>query len=62
MSKKIKVTLVKSVIGRPEQQRKVAKTLGLKKTNSYVIHEDTPAIRGMVNAISHLVDVEEVDA
>lgn len=62
MAKKIKVTLVKSVIGRPEQQRKVVKTLGLKKTNSFVIHEDTPAIRGMVNAVSHLVEVEEVEA
>ncbi|NLT95722.1 MAG: 50S ribosomal protein L30 [Clostridia bacterium] len=62
MAKKIKVTLVNSVIGRPEQQRKVVKALGLKKTNSFVIHEDTPAIRGMVNAVSHLVEVEEVEA
>lgn len=62
MTKQIKVTLVRSVIGRPEQQRKVVKTLGLGKTNSFVIHEDTPAIRGMVNAVSHLVEVEEVEA
>lgn len=62
MAKKIKVTLVRSVIGRPEKQRRVVKTLGLKKTNSFVIHEDTPAIRGMVNTVSHLVEVEEVDA
>ncbi|MGI6225180.1 MAG: 50S ribosomal protein L30 [Peptococcales bacterium] len=62
MANKIKVTLVKSVIGRPEQQRKVVETLGLKKTNSFVIHEDTPAIRGMVNKVSHLVQIEEVDA
>jgi len=62
MTNKIKVTLVRSVIGRPEQQRKVVKTLGLKKTNSFVIHEDTPAIRGMVNAINHLVEVEKVEA
>lgn len=57
---KLKITLVKSVIGRPKNQRITAKTLGLKKTNSHVIQEDTPAIRGMVNTISHLVKVEEV--
>lgn len=62
MTKKIKVTLVKSVIGRNEQQRKVVEALGLKKTNSFVIHEDTPAIRGMVNTINHLVQIEEVEA
>lgn len=62
MVNKIKVTLVKSVIGRSEKQRKIAQALGLKKTNSFVVHEDTPAIRGMVNAISHLVDVKEVEA
>ncbi|NLW25473.1 MAG: 50S ribosomal protein L30 [Clostridia bacterium] len=62
MSKKIKVTLVKSVIGRPERQRKVIQTLGLRKLNSSVIHEDTPAIRGMVNAVSHLVEVKEIEA
>ncbi|MFZ7104428.1 MAG: 50S ribosomal protein L30 [Peptococcaceae bacterium] len=62
MAKKIKVTLVRSVIGRPQQQRRVVQTLGLKKMNSFVIHEDTPAIRGMVNTVSHLVEVEEVDA
>ncbi len=58
----IKITLVKSVIGSPERQRRVVKALGLKKTNSSVIQEDTPVIRGMVAKVHHLVSVEEIDA
>ncbi|MBR6755943.1 MAG: 50S ribosomal protein L30 [Peptococcaceae bacterium] len=56
----LKITLVKSVIGSSERQRNVVKALGLKKTNSSVVQEDTPTIRGMVNKVSHLVSVEEV--
>lgn len=62
MANKIKVTLVKSVIGRPEDQRATVKALGLNKINSYSVHNDTPQIRGMVNKVVHLVDVEEVKA
>ena len=58
----LKITLVKSVIGSSERQRNVVKALGLKKTNSSVVQEDTPTIRGMVNKVSHLVSVEEVEA
>jgi large subunit ribosomal protein L30 len=62
MSDKIKVTLIRSLIGRPEKQRRVVKSLGLRKLNSSVIHDDTDSIRGMVRAINHLVNVEKVEA
>ena len=59
---KLKITLVKSVIGYSEHQRKIDKALGLGKTQSSVIQEDTPSIRGMIHKVSHLVSVEEVQA
>lgn len=60
MTKKIQVTLKRSLIGRPETQRIVVKTLGLRKLNQTVIHNDNPSIRGMINKVSHLVEVVEV--
>lgn len=57
---KIKVTLVKSTIGRVKRQEKIAQSLGLGKLNSSVIKENNESIQGMVDAISHLVTVEEV--
>lgn len=54
----IKVTLVKSVIGRIESHRATVKGLGLRRLNHTVVVEDTPAIRGMINAVSYLVKVE----
>ncbi len=62
MADQIKITLVKSVIGSSEKQRNIVKALGLKKTNSSVIHNDTETIRGMINKINHLVSVDEVQA
>ncbi|MCB5067073.1 50S ribosomal protein L30 [Streptococcus mutans] len=56
----IKITLTKSPIGRIPAQRKTVVALGLSKLNSSVIKEDNAAIRGMVNAVSHLVTVEDV--
>ncbi|HDP2828713.1 TPA: 50S ribosomal protein L30 [Staphylococcus aureus] len=56
---KLQITLTRSVIGRPETQRKTVEALGLKKTNSSVVVEDTPAIRGQINKVKHLVTVEE---
>lgn len=56
---KIKITLTKSLIGRPEDQRATVKALGLKKTNTSVVQEATPQILGMVNKVKHLVVVEE---
>lgn len=54
----IKVTLVKSMNGRPEKHRKVLRGMGLTKMNRTVELEDTPSIRGMVNKVTHLVKVE----
>ena len=57
-AQKIRVTLTRSLLGRPEKHRKVAKALGLTKSQRTVEHFDTPIIRGMVNKISHLLTVE----
>ena len=57
-AKKIKVTLVKSGIARPGKHKAILIGLGLKKLNKSVIRLDTPEIRGMVNKVSHLVQVE----
>lgn len=57
---KLQITLKRSLIGRPENQRQTVKSLGLRKTNSTVIKDDNPAIRGMINTVSHLVEVKEV--
>ncbi|MCX6567276.1 MAG: 50S ribosomal protein L30 [Candidatus Aminicenantes bacterium] len=59
--KQIKITLVRSLIGYPESQRKVARGLGLRKPNSSVVREDTPSIRGMVRKITHMLKVEGVE-
>lgn len=59
MSKTLKVTLIKSMIGRPEKHRKVLRGMGLTKLNKTVELQDTPAIRGMVNVVTHLVTAEE---
>ncbi|HQB97552.1 MAG TPA: 50S ribosomal protein L30 [Candidatus Cloacimonadota bacterium] len=58
--KKIKVTLIRSTINRIEAHKRVVKSLGLNKMNSSRIHDDSPAIRGMINKVSYLVKVEEV--
>lgn len=59
MSAKVNVTLVKSMVGRPESHRKVLRGMGLTKLNRTVCLEDTPSIRGMINKVIHLVSVEE---
>lgn len=60
MSEKLSVTLVKSMIGRPEKHRKVLRGMGLTKMHRCVKLENTPSIRGMINAVNHLVKVEEI--
>ena len=57
---KIKITQVKSVIDRPERQKKTMAALGLRKLNATVEVEATPQIQGMVEKVHHLVKVEEV--
>lgn len=60
-SKKIRVKLVRSTIGRKPEQKKTVKALGLGKLNSVVEKEVNPAVLGMVESISHLVEVEEIN-
>ena len=57
--KMIQVTLVRSPIGLEQSQKDTVKALGLRKLNQTVEKEDSPAIRGMLNKVSHLVVVEE---
>jgi len=59
-AKKVRVKLVRSTIGRLEAQKRTVKALGLGKINSVVEKEVNPAIQGMINSISHLVEVEEI--
>lgn len=60
--KKIKVSLVKSIIGQRHHSRATVRALGLrKKIGTSVVHDANPAILGMVKAVSHLVRVEELD-
>jgi large subunit ribosomal protein L30 len=61
MSKKLRITLVRSPIGYDKRQKATARVLGLRRMNATVIRDDTPSIRGMVHKISHLVKVEEFD-
>ncbi|MFC4690398.1 50S ribosomal protein L30 [Dokdonia genika] len=56
---KIKVTKVKSAINRPQNQKRILESLGLRKIGQVKVHENTPNILGMVNKVSHLVSVEE---
>ncbi|MCJ8502928.1 50S ribosomal protein L30 [Desulfatitalea alkaliphila] len=62
MAGKISITLKKSMIGKPEQQRKVLRGMGLTKLNKTVQLENTPAIRGMIQKVSHLVEAEEIQS
>ena len=61
MAKKLKITLVKSLIGYSRDQKDTVKRLGLRKLNQIVIKDDVPQIRGMVRKVKHLLKVEEVD-
>jgi len=61
VEKKLKITLVRSFIGRPQKQRRILRGMGLEKMNRTVLLNDTPEIRGMVNKVSHLVSVEELE-
>lgn len=60
MSGTLKITLVKSMIGRPEKHRKVLRGIGLTKLHRSVELQNTPAVRGMVAKVSHLVVAEEI--
>jgi large subunit ribosomal protein L30 len=58
-SKKILVTLVRSPIGYPEPQKRTVRALGLRRMHQTIEHFDTPALRGMITKVTHLVEVQE---
>lgn len=60
MMAKVKITLTRSLIGRPQDQRATVRALGLGKINSSVEQEDNAVIRGMIFKVKHLVKVEEI--
>ncbi|EEH64680.1 ribosomal protein L30 [Gleimia coleocanis DSM 15436] len=57
----LKITRVRSDIGRPQEQRRTMRALGLRKIGQSVVREDNKALRGMILAVRHLVTVEEVN-
>jgi large subunit ribosomal protein L30 len=61
MAKQLKITLVRSTIGRPHTQEAVVRGLGLKKLNRSVVLKDSEAVRGMVRKVSHLLKVERAE-
>lgn len=60
-AKKLRVTQVKSEIGRMDKQRRVLRGLGLRGMNTNVVVDNSPSFRGMVKKVLHLVEVEEVN-
>jgi large subunit ribosomal protein L30 len=60
-AKLVRVKLVRSPIGYPQRQKETVRSLGLTKMNQVVEHTDSPALRGMVAKIPHLVTLEEVE-
>jgi large subunit ribosomal protein L30 len=60
-TKKIKIVQKKSVIDRPKDQKLTIEALGLGRPNYFKVHNDTPQIRGMINKVAHLVEVEEIE-
>ena len=56
---KIRVTQLRSLIGRPKDQRGTVRALGLRRIGHSVVHDDSPSIRGMVFKVGHLVRVDE---
>lgn len=59
--KKIAITQIRSTSGRPEKHRRTLRALGFTKHQQTRIHTDTPAIRGMINQVSHLVEVRDAE-
>ena len=60
VSKKLRITYVKSAIGYSRRQKGTIRALGLKRLGDVSEHEDTPVVRGMIHAVRHLVRVEEI--
>lgn len=62
MAAKLRITQVRSAIDRPRQQKATIRALGIHRLHQTVLKDDRPEIRGMVEAVRHLVTVEEVEA
>jgi len=57
--KKLRITWKRSFIGYDRRQRRIVRSLGLRRLHHTVVHDDTPTIRGMLRKVPHLVEVEE---
>lgn len=60
MERKLKITQIRSTIGRIKKQKETIKALGIRELYQSVMHKDTPQIRGMIEKVKHLVEVEEI--
>ena len=60
MAGKVKITQVRSGIGRQKGQKLTIRALGIRRMHQSVVHNDTPQIRGMINKVRHLIEVEEL--
>ena len=60
MAGKVKITQIRSAIGRQKRQKLTIRALGIRRMHQTVEHKDTPQIRGMITRVRHLVEVEEV--
>ncbi|MBW3578379.1 MAG: 50S ribosomal protein L30 [Actinobacteria bacterium] len=58
----LRITQIRSLIGRPRDQRDTVRTLGLRRIRHTVVHPDRPEIRGMIRKVAHLVEFEVVEA
>jgi large subunit ribosomal protein L30 len=60
VERKLKITQIRSTIGRIKKQKETIKALGIRKLYQSVMHKDTPQIRGMIEKVKHLIEVEEI--
>lgn len=60
-TKRLEITQVRSGIGRPANHRRTLRALGIRRHQQSVVHDDNPAIRGMVHQVRHLVSVTEIE-
>jgi large subunit ribosomal protein L30 len=60
MAARLRVTQIRSTVGRLENQKRTMRALGIRRLHQTVEHSDTPAIRGMIATVFHLVTVEEI--
>ncbi len=61
MARRLRITQVRSALGRQKIQQRTLLALGIKRHQQSVVHNDTPAIRGMIAKLEHLLEVTEVD-